>query len=108
MIGPEEAVGGTLNVSVPGEIVLKERTGPPPTVTMGAGDSSFRPVPVRVTTVPFVPEVGVKFNIVGRMRKSAVDIAGASIVPEGGDTVIFPVEAPLGTVNRIVVLLEIV
>ena len=107
-MGPEDAVEGILNISVPGETVVNDVTTPPPIVTTGTGDSSFRPEPVSVTVVPFVPIVGEKFAMVGRIRESRVDCAGERIVPVGGDTVILPVDAFGGTVKRMMVLLEIV
>jgi hypothetical protein len=108
VMGPEVAVAGTLNVSVPAEIVPKEVTTPPPTMTTGPGDASFNPAPVSVTSVPTGPEVGEKFKIVGRILKSSVEVAAGRIVPAGGDTVILPVDAFAGTVTRMLVLLEMV
>ena len=69
----EVAVAGTLNESVPGEIVPNEVTVPPPTVTVGLGDFSFKPQPVMVTTVLGGPDVGEKLEMLGRIRKSSVD-----------------------------------
>ena len=105
---PEVAFGGTLKVSVSDKTVPKEVTVPLPTWTTGAGDASFNPEPVRVTTVPTVPEVGETLKMVGRILKLRLDCAADSNVPAGGETVILPVAAPTGTVTRTVVLLETV
>src|SRR6185312_4039018 len=40
--------------------------------------------------------------------KSVADVAVDKIVPLGGETEIFPVETPFGTVTRMVVLFEMV
>ena len=60
VINPEVALAGTLNERVVGDTVLKLVTVPPPTVTVGLGDPSFKPAPVTVTSVPFEPEPGEK------------------------------------------------
>ena len=108
VIGPEEALAGTLNESTPGDTVLKLTAAPPPTVTSGCGDFSFSPEPNTVTNVFVAPKPGEKLEMLGRILKSVADWALPRIVPLGGETTIFPVGDPTGTVIRTVVLFEIV
>lgn len=60
MIGPDAAVAGILKVSVVGETVVKAVTVPPPIVTVGFGDFSFKPAPLTVTAAPGTPRFGEK------------------------------------------------
>jgi len=104
VMSPEVAVAGTLNESVFGEMVPNVTTAPPPTVTSGCGDFSFKPAPLMVTRVLGVPELGEKLKIVGNILKLVGDDAGVNTVPDGDDTTIWAVDALVGTVALIVLL----
>src|SRR3569833_2001539 len=107
-IGPEAALAGNTNESVPAEMMPNETTAPPPMVTSGCGDYSFNPDPDTVTSVFVGPKPGEKLEMLGRILKSVADDCWANNVPLGGRMMILPLGAFAGTATRIVVLLDMV
>lgn len=94
--GPFFAPLGTVVVICVPLLPVMVATAPPPNVTV----APVKFVPLIVTRVPTLPDVGVKDVIVGADGLLVVTVNTPELEPEpfGPETLIAPVDAPVGTV----------